>query len=142
MDYFLTAVGGFLFAVFLFSYDDLKRNFKKKASIKRYRKLAVGIPKHVVYLSSWGDMFKYRKYPIYVNGKVLSVDQFDWWHCNDEYKRLMDSDNKPAGYLISQIVRSNKDPAGGWHHKWGLAISTGPSFLGDLIQPSAVIKVY
>jgi hypothetical protein len=142
MFYIIAAISGFLLAVFLFSYDDIKRNYQKKKANKKYNKLSNGVPKHVVFITCWDDAFKYRNYPLYVNGKVLGVDNFQWWHCNDEYKYLVDSEGEKQGCLIRQIARSERKENGKWSHKWGLAISTGPSFTGQIIKPSVVIEVY
>ena len=142
MFYLLAAISGFLLAVFFVSYDDLKQKYKRKRIIKRYKKLANGTPKKVVFLTSWYDVWEYRNYPLYVNGQVLGIERFYWWHCNDEYKYLVDSEGNKSGCLIRQLTRSIKNKNGRWDHTWGLAISTGPNFLGQRIKPSAVIDVY
>jgi hypothetical protein len=139
---YATALTFLVIGIVLTQVNEIKQNYRKQKDIKRYKRLMQGIPKRVVALNHWGDIWRYRKYPLYINGKVLGIHSFYVWHINDDRQRLIGSDGKTAGYLVKQIVSSKRKTSGTWKHSWGIAIAKKHNTLGDIVQPSAVVDVY
>lgn len=138
----LILCAGLVIGVFITQLSEIKSTIKRRGNIKRYNKLLSGTPKHVVHIECFDDIYKYRKYPFYINGQVLGVSGFSFWHCNDEGQWLVDKDGKKKGFLTSDIVRSKRLAKDRWRHYRALVLKENPNFLGEKISVSAVLAVY
>lgn len=142
MIYVICGLAGFLLAVFLYNFDDIKRNRKNKKIAKRYKRLRNGVPKRVVHLTDFDDLWDYRHYPLSINGETFSVELFQWWHCNDEYKTLLDINDKSVGYIRGGVDSRGYDNKGKMNYVYGLRLSQSPNAHGKRIRVSAVIEIY
>lgn len=143
MIYILCGLAGFSLAVFLYNFDDIKRKRKRKKIAKRYERLRRGIPKRVVHLSTWNDLFNHRYNPISINGKTFKICHYEWWHCNDERtKMLHDTAGIFAGYINITADRRCYDDKGKQYFIYSLRLSQSPSCFGKRIKVSAVVDVY
>lgn len=143
MIYVICGLAGFLLAVFFYNFDDIKRNRKNKKIAKRYKRLRNGVPKRVVHLTDWDDLWRYRQYPISINGNTLAVSRYEWWHCNDDtWKTLLDLDGQSIGYITSRTDKRCYDSQGKMFFIRSLGLSQVPSAYGKRIMACAVIEVY
>lgn len=123
MGYIFCLVIGFLFAILLCNYDEMKRNLKQKLEFKRYNKLLLNQPKHGIIISKWGEFWRYRSNPFILDGEVCTVEHRKFWHVNDEYVRIITKTGDFKGYLERNIMNSRRLESGGYEHLWGLTLS-------------------
>ena len=143
MIYVICGLAGFLLAVFFYNFDDIKRNRKRKRIAKRYERLRRGIPKRIVHLSTWDDLWDYKHYPISINGKTFAISRYEWWlRYEDGCKQLLDTDGQSIGYIASRTDRSWFNEQGKLRFIKSLGLSQSPSAYGKRIIVSAVIETY
>lgn len=144
MFYIVAFIGGFIAALLWVSSSDIKSNIRQKRRIKRYQKLINGKVKETVDIRTMDYAFHYRHYPFLINGEVAYVpnNEWQWWHCNDEYIRLVNTDNQLVGYLKQIIVRSRRCNNNTWFHYKCLSVASASNMTGKPAKVSAIVEVY
>lgn len=141
MGYIAAAVIGFGVAVCLYNWDDWKRSWKTKRIIRRYQKLLHGTPKRTVRLRSLDEAHNYRDYPFLIDGKVVQVPRFFWWHCNETHRRVEDINGNRLGYLTDGLIRSRKCDSG-WYHYRSLNLTESANLNGKSVIVEAIVEVH
>jgi hypothetical protein len=138
----LLLFAGLIIGLFIPFSSEISRGIKQRKKDKRYKKLMNGTPKQVINIKHFDQLYRYRNYPLYINGQVLGPRRLDGWHCNDEGKYLVDKNGDKAGYITSNIVRSKRLAKNRFRHYRKIVITENPTFLGKQINVSVVTQVY
>jgi hypothetical protein len=135
---------GALMMILLFNFEDLKRAFKQYFLNKRYKRLSSGIPKRVVGLKSFDDIWWKKKLPLYIEEETYTLN-YRWFHCNDEHV-VIENEYGEQFRLECRIVSSVRLAKDRWSHKRAIYMKSNycnqTTFVGRFVKPDAILEVY
>ncbi len=142
-----SVVAGFILALLMVNSYNIKQWFKKKIADRRYNKLANGIPKRVVGIRDFHNVWWNKDYPFYIEGKVYSLDRLSFYtyRCNDSTIRLVDEFGDKF-ILEARILSSKQLGKNKWWHNWGCYLKTNhdnqTTFKGRFVNIDSIREVY
>jgi len=119
--YVVTAIVTFGLTVIFVQRDDIRLSRKRRNAEKNKKYLVQGVPKRVIEITEFDDVFHYRNFAFYIEGKSYVLSS--WIHCNDDYFELYDAEGEKFASIGQMCIRSFQDSERKWHHIYGLGVN-------------------